>query len=410
MSQQEAKTSAQCGGRQTDSQSEFEQRRKKIAERMELVDSVLVVLSGKGGVGKSTVAVNLAGELSRRGEKVGLLDADMHGPSTPHMLGLEGTPVAAEGEVMQPVGHPSGLQVMSIGFLLRQRDDAVVWRGPMKMNLLGQFLADVEWGKLDHLVVDLPPGTGDEPLSVCQLIPDITGGIVVTTPQEVALSDVRKCVNFCSDIELPVLGVVENMSGYVCPNCGERSDIFGAGGGEDMADRMHVPFLGHIPMDPRMVEACDAGNICVEEFPDSEASSALKAVVNRITESSERDNQSNERRRTMRIAIPVAGDELASHFGHCEEFRFFDVSGDEGSIEDAEAQSPPPHRPGVLPKWLNENDTDVVIAGGMGRRAQQLFSEAGIDIVVGATGSEPRSLVQDYMQDSLTTGENPCSH
>ncbi len=292
MSPQSAGTSAEQSGAQADGKSKFEKRKKKIEGRMALVDHVLVVLSGKGGVGKSTVAVNLAGELARQGKKVGLLDADMHGPSTPHMLDLEGTPVAADGQVMRPVEHPGGLKVMSIGFLLRQKDDAVVWRGPMKMNLLGQFLADVEWGELDYLVVDLPPGTGDEPLSVCQLIPEITGGIVVTTPQEVALSDVRKCVNFCRDIELPVLGVVENMSGYVCPHCGERSDIFGSGGGEEMAEQMDVPFLGQVPMDHRMVEACDAGRMFVEEFPESDATAALNGAVGKIVESAERSNNS----------------------------------------------------------------------------------------------------------------------
>jgi Mrp family chromosome partitioning ATPase len=284
---QEAGSGTQQGGRQ----QQVEQQQKRLEGRMALVDNTVAVLSGKGGVGKSTMAVHLAAALQDAGNRVALLDADMHGPSTPRMLNLEDAKLYSDGQTLSPAEHPSGLKVMSIGFMLQQRDEAVVWRGPLKMNVLRQFLADVEWGELDYLIVDLPPGTGDEPLSICQLIPEMTGGVVVTTPQEVALNDVRKCVNFCRQIELPVLGVIENMSGFVCPHCGERSDIFGTGGGEEMSEEMDVPFLGRVPLDPRMVQAADEGRLMMETLEGSPAGEALEEIVDRVLEATGPDGE-----------------------------------------------------------------------------------------------------------------------
>lgn len=280
--------SQQTNGReQGGGMNDAERQQKRLEGRMALVDRVLIVLSGKGGVGKSTVAVNLATELNRKGNRVGLLDADMHGPSTPRMLNLGGTEIYSNGDAIQPAEHPSGLRVMSVDFLVEGRDEAVIWRGPLKMNILRQLLADVEWGELDYLIIDLPPGTGDEPLSICQLVPHPTGGIVVTTPQEVALSDVRRCVNFCHQLELPVTGVIENMSGFVCPHCGERSNIFGSGGGKTMAEEMGVRFLGQAPLDPRMVEAADRGDAFVEDYPDSELAKSFSEIVDNIVKVTE---------------------------------------------------------------------------------------------------------------------------
>ncbi|MDO9541428.1 MAG: Mrp/NBP35 family ATP-binding protein, partial [Kiritimatiellia bacterium] len=205
-----------------------------MQERLEQIKHKIIVLSGKGGVGKSTVAVNVAVSLTLAGKRVGLLDVDIHGPSIPKMLDLEDTRISVRDEIMLPV-EKDGLKVMSIGFLLQNRDDAVIWRGPMKMGVIKQFLKDVDWGELDYLVIDSPPGTGDEPLSVCQLVKNADGAVIVTTPQDVATNDVRKSINFCRQLNLPVLGVVENMSGFVCPKCGELTAIFKTGGGERMA-------------------------------------------------------------------------------------------------------------------------------------------------------------------------------
>ena len=255
--------------------------RQALAERMCRIKRKIVVLSGKGGVGKSTVAVNLAIALSLSGRKVGLLDVDIHGPSVPKMLGLDRTRVQTQGETMRPVELGS-LKVMSIGFLLSKADQAIIWRGPMKMGIIKQFLKDVAWGDLDYLIVDCPPGTGDEPLSVIQLMENADGAIIVTTPQEVALLDVRKSVTFCRELKLPVLGVVENMSGFICPKCGEIVDIFKKGGGEAMASDMGVPFLGRVPITRAVVDSGDAGRPCVYHYADDLAAKAFQRIADKL--------------------------------------------------------------------------------------------------------------------------------
>jgi len=256
--------------------------RDAMAKRMNRIKRKILILSGKGGVGKSTVAANLALTLARAGKQVGLLDVDIHGPSIPKLLGLEAHAITGAGSSLLPVEFNGHLKVMSIGFVLQNRDDAVIWRGPLKMNAIKQFLQDVEWGDLDYLVIDCPPGTGDEPLSVAQLVENADGAIVVTTPQDIAILDVRKSVSFCRQLNLPVLGVIENMSGFVCPHCGKRADIFKAGGGETMAKDMDVPFLGRIPIDPRIVEASDSGTPYVQAYAESEAAQAFNKAVDPI--------------------------------------------------------------------------------------------------------------------------------
>jgi Mrp family chromosome partitioning ATPase len=255
--------------------------RRLLAERMCAIKNKIVVLSGKGGVGKSTVAVNLAVALSLAGRKVGLLDIDMHGPSVPKMLRLEDTRIQTENESMLPV-EIGALKVMSIGFLLADSDQAVIWRGPMKMGIIKQFLKDVAWGDLDYLIVDCPPGTGDEPLSVIQLMENASGAVIVTTPQDVALLDVRKSITFCRQLKLPVLGVVENMSGFICPKCGEVVDIFKKGGGEAMAADMGVPFLGRVPITQAVVESGDAGQPCVYHYADDLAARAFNLIADTL--------------------------------------------------------------------------------------------------------------------------------
>ncbi len=251
----------------------------EIRKRVQQIKHQIVVLSGKGGVGKSTVAVNLAISLAAKGKKVGLLDIDIHGPSIPHILGLTNERLESDGTAIKPVKMNNNLKVMSIGFMLENQDAAVIWRGPMKYNVIKQFLKDVDWGDLDFLIVDSPPGTGDEPLSIVQLLEHATGAIVVTTPQGVAISDVRKSITFCRQLHLPVIGVIENMSGFVCPQCGTRVDIFKTGGGKLMATEMKVPFLGSIPIDPQIVEACDAGKPYVEHYADSETAKSFEKII-----------------------------------------------------------------------------------------------------------------------------------
>jgi len=238
-----------------------------------------------GGVGKSSVAINIAVSFSKRGLKVGLLDADMHGPSVAKMLGFEGKRLTiAENGGILPFPVNSNLVAVSMASFLEDGDTPVIWRGPLKMSALRQFLAEVDWGKLDYLVIDSPPGTGDEPLSVCQLVKDLTGAIIVTTPQDIALLDSRKCVGFLRQLSVPILGILENMSGLTCPHCGKNIDIFKSGGGEKAAKELNVPFLGRLPFDPRIVETTDNGKPFVEMYPDSESAKVLDKICSSIDE------------------------------------------------------------------------------------------------------------------------------
>lgn len=269
--------------RKKDESAEDFQDRQKLLSRLCRIRHKIVVLSGKGGVGKSTVAVNIATSLLMSGKRVGLLDVDIHGPSIPTMLGLEGRKPDGSKDGMFPVDL-DGLKVMSLGFLLESPDDAVIWRGPLKMGIIRQFLRDVLWGDLDYLIIDSPPGTGDEPLSVCKLIETLDGAVVVTTPQKVAAVDVRKSITFCRRMHLPVLGVVENMSGFVCPKCGEITQILRTGGGRRIADDMGVPFLGAIPMDPNIAEACDSGRAFIRHYAASPTAALVQDIVRPILE------------------------------------------------------------------------------------------------------------------------------
>ena len=259
-----------------------EQEDRRLRDRMSRIRRRLVVVSGKGGVGKSTAAANLAVALSSHGRRVGLLDVDIHGPSIPKILGCEGASLDSDGQSILPAGVRDRLAVMSVGFLIGNKTDAVIWRGPMKFKVIQQFLSDVAWGDLDYLVVDCPPGTGDEPLSIAQLAGRPAAAVVVTTPQELAVAEVRRCVSFCRKAELGIAGVLENMSGYVCPQCGAHTDLFGTGGGERLAEEMAVPFLGRIPIDPRVVGCGDAGTCLLEAHPDSPASQGYLALARNL--------------------------------------------------------------------------------------------------------------------------------
>ena len=266
--------------RPNESEQEY-QERMILQSRMCRIKHKIIVMSGKGGVGKSTVAVNLATAFKLAGMRVGLLDVDVHGPSIPTMLGLEDQRMQSGAGGMIPVDK-EGMKVISLGLLLPHKDDPVIWRGPRKMGAIKQFLSDVEWGDLDYLIIDAPPGTGDEQLSVCQLIDDLDGAVIVTTPQRVAAADVRKSINFCHALELPVLGVIENMSGFVCPKCGEVTELFSSGGGVKISEDMKVPFLGKIPIDPLIVQACDSGKAFITEYAKTPTADCMKDVIHKI--------------------------------------------------------------------------------------------------------------------------------
>lgn len=262
-------------------ESGMEEPLEVVEARMAKVKHRIMVMSGKGGVGKTTVAANLAFALGMSGLDVGLMDADIHGPNVPMILGIEEKrPAVIEGKIY-PVPVTPRLKAISIGFLLPSKDASIIWRGPLKMNAIRQFLTGVEWGELDYMVIDLPPGTGDEPLSVVQLLKKVDGAIIVTTPQDLALLSARKAVNFSRVLKVPVIGIIENMSGFVCPHCGTEINIFKYGGGERAAIELGVPFLGRVPFDPQMVEAADSGTPFVLQ-KGSRVTEAFEQIIENV--------------------------------------------------------------------------------------------------------------------------------
>lgn len=260
----------------------IDHRESLIKENMARIKRKILVMSNKGGVGKSTIAVNFAALLAKSGQKTGLLDIDIHGPSVARMTAQEGKGHESDGRLIDPIEAAPNLRMISMGTLVKEGDTPLIWRGPLKMGVLKQFLADVRWGDLDTLVIDAPPGTGDEPLTICQLIPEMTGAVVVTTGQAVALLDSRKAVSFLKQVGIPVLGVLENMTAFLCPHCGKEINLFKTGGGGRAAKEMDVPFLGSVPFDPRMVDAGDAGKFFALESPDSPPAAAMKAALDSV--------------------------------------------------------------------------------------------------------------------------------
>jgi Mrp family chromosome partitioning ATPase/predicted Fe-Mo cluster-binding NifX family protein len=376
----------------------------QIEQFLSGVKHKLLVMSGKGGVGKSTVAANMSLALSSLGYRVGLLDADLHGPSIAGLLGLIGLPLNAIGGHIEPFHVTENLKVVTIQGILREPDTALIWRGPVKISVIKQFLAEVKWGELDFLIIDSPPGTGDEPLTVAQTIKGCKA-IVVTTPQEVALADVRKSLAFCREVGLNVLGMIENMSGFVCPSCGTTHDIFKSGGGERLARDWSIPFLGKIPIDPAVVEAADMGLGIADRGNVAKAS--MQNIINTVLSVIEEQNTKGDATR-MKIAVPVANGKLCNHFGHCEQFAIVEV--ENGNTVGIQHLVPPPHEPGVIPNWLAEQNVTKVLAGGMGEKALAIFAQKGIDVVCGVRPDIPEKVVERYLAGNLETTTNACSH
>jgi ATP-binding protein involved in chromosome partitioning len=388
----------------------------RLAEQLQHIRHKLLVMSGKGGVGKTSVAVYLA-----LAYQVGLLDVDLHGPDVPRMLGISGKfGMDAEGHLV-PHRFDDHLQVVSIECLLHDRDEAVIWRGPLKHSYIRQSMSQVDWGELDYLVIDCPPGTGDEPLSVAQTISGVQA-VIITTPQEISLADVRKAINFCRKVGMPILGLVENMSGLICPHCGGEIRLFSQGGGQKTAALTKVPLLASLPFDLRVMESGDAGQPLIKAPDSSPFIQALMGLVDEVEQrlslsqgnlaekpapilSSEATMSDSG---TLKVAIPLAEGRLCSHFGHCQQFAVIRVK--EGLIDGKELHTPPPHEPGVLPRWLGDLGVNLIIAGGMGQRAISLFAENGIKVITGSPSHEPETLVQGYLAGTLVSGPNVCDH
>jgi Mrp family chromosome partitioning ATPase/predicted Fe-Mo cluster-binding NifX family protein len=395
---------------------------KEISERLEHIRNKILVMSGKGGVGKSSVAAYLAVALAKRGYKVGLMDVDLHGPSIPRLLGLGGQIQAGiqDGKA-RPVKYLPNMEVISMETLLGENKDvATIWRGPLKIGVIRQFISDIEWMDLDYLVIDSPPGTGDEPLTVAQTIPDAKA-LVVTTPQEISLADVRKSINFCRQVNMEILGLVENMSGLKCPHCGEIIDLFRAQGGMETAIQQHLALLGSLPLEPQVVQQGDIGGVAFLENEDLDFTQAFHKMVDRVVSLTEAGKHASPESAVSQVperevspegkktlAIPVSAGKLSSHFGHSENFVLIET--ENGEIRRTESRTPPPHEPGVLPRWLHDQGANVIIAGGMGERARQMCNENGIEVVTGAPVDSPEILAYQYLTRTLVTGENVCDH
>ena len=384
---------------------EKDQEEMAMARALKQIRHKLVVMSGKGGVGKSSVAVGLALALARRGKKVGLMDVDLHGPNVLRMLGLKEPLDLTHAQFALPPDLFDNLRVISIEVLMRNRDMAVIWRGPLKHQLIRQFISEVQWGALDYLVVDSPPGTGDEPMSVAQTIPDAQA-VIVTTPQEISLADVRKSLNFCEKINMKVVGVVENMSGYACPHCGKDLPLFKRGGGLKTAEAAKVPFLGALPFDPGVVEAADQGQLIDVKEDDSPFFQALKPIVDYILETLPLTPLVTREPGVLKFALPVEDGKLSDKFGHASHFAMFTVK--DGAVGPKELVPSPPHEPGGLPEWLDDLGVTHVIAGTLGEKAQGLLAKKSIEVIAGAPLEAPEALMEKYLNQTLTT--SPREH
>lgn len=264
--------------------ADFTEKDQKLKKNMSRIKHKIAVISGKGGVGKSTVAANLAMAFALHGYKnrVGILDVDIHGPCIPKLLGVKGKKFEISPLGALPVTGPEGIKVVSMDFLVQGQETPIIWRGPLKMQVIKQFLSDFMWGELDFLFIDAPPGTGDEPLSVMQLMPEMDGTIIVTIPSEVSEDVVKKAVSFARKMGIPIIGIVENMSGFICPKCGETINIFGSGGGKRIAEELNAPFLGQIPLDPKICEEADKGISFIAGTTGSASAKAFKEIVKKV--------------------------------------------------------------------------------------------------------------------------------
>jgi len=402
-------------------QDQHKQQDVEIKERLGHIKNKILVMSGKGGVGKSSVAAYLSVALAKKGYRVGLMDVDLHGPSIPRMLGLKGNigPGGSEGKA-HPIRYIPNMEVISIEPLMGEnKDSATIWRGPLKIGVIRQFIADIDWSDLDYMIIDSPPGTGDEPLTIAQTIPDAKS-VIVTTPQEISLADVRKSINFCRQVNMEILGLVENMSGLRCPHCGEMIDIFKTRGGEFTAKKEGLNLLGSLPFEPEVVSKGDIGNMSLLDDNKLLITQEFNKIVDKIVKLTETGsepvpeskNEFLDRKKRSAdskvLVVPVSGGKLSAHFGHCEQFAFIETQN--GKIMETEMHNPPGHEPGVLPRWLYEQGADVIIVGGMGDMAQQLLREKGIEVIIGAPMDPPESLANQYLSNTLMAGDNVCDH
>jgi len=313
----------------------LDQQDKKVREQLSRIKHKIMVMSGKGGVGKSTIAVNIAVGLSLQDFMVGLLDVDLHGPSIPKMLGARDLKLTRRPDGrLGAIKYSPNLKFLSIEPLLPSEDSAIIWRGPIKISAIKQFIGDIDWGELDYLVIDAPPGTGDEPLTVAKTIPDAYA-LIVTTPQEVSLIDVKRSIRFCQKVKMRILGIVENMSGFICPHCGKPLDLFKRGGGQRLAEEMGVRFLGKIPVDPRIVDTGDRGKPIVGAYPESITAQAFDDLIRNIVTATEEMQREVLEEKFMRVACPVATPQkFEPRLDKLELFALYDIENNRVLVKD----------------------------------------------------------------------------
>jgi len=375
-----------------------------VREALKKIKNKVMILSGKGGVGKSTVSVCLATDLANRGYKTGILDVDLHGPSVPRMLGISGLLDIDSEKHLIPKTVMKNLSVVSIEYLLADKNQAVIWRGPLKHSAIAQFIGQVAWGELDYLVIDSPPGTGDEPLSVAQLIPDAKG-VIVTQPQEISLADVRKCITFCKHVEMEPIGIIENMSGIICPHCGKKFHIFKSGGGEKIALITGLPFLGTLNFDPDLVDAADKGKLVSymsdEKRPyNQDFKKITDNVIKRVEETRVEPISVEEirRRRWIRVAIPLFKDKVAPILPQADEIAVFHVI--EGRIEES-ARLRPEGKHTITPADISQLKVNLVILKDIKEKAKYVFNRYKIGVVSNAPDLPPEKLIEEFLAGRL---------
>ena len=375
----------------------MEQEDKKVREQLSKIKYKILVMSGKGGVGKSTVAVNIAIGLSLQDFMVGLLDVDLHGPNIPKMLGARDLRLSRKPDgKIGAIKYSPNLKFLSIEPLLPSEDSAVIWRGPLKHSAIRQFIGDIDWGELDYLIIDAPPGTGDEPLTVAKTIPDAYV-VIVTTPQEVSLIDVKKSIRFCQKTKMRILGIVENMSGFICPHCGKPIDLFKKGGGEKLAQEFGLRFLGRIPIDPRVVDTGDTGRPFIAAYPESPTAKAFEELIRKIISATEEMKRDILEERFMRIAIPInTPSKIEIDPEKFDLFAIYDIENNKILVKDvvkrAENQN--------LIDFLKEQVVTHVLLFDPPKNLADHLSQNEIRVLITDTSTEsPDNLIEEYLKE-----------
>ncbi|MGB9762322.1 MAG: P-loop NTPase [Caldimicrobium thiodismutans] len=377
----------------------LDQQDKRVREQLSKIKHKIMVMSGKGGVGKSTIAVNIAVGLSLQDFMVGLLDVDLHGPSIPKMLGARDLKLTRRPDGrLGAIKYSPNLKFLSIEPLLPSEDSPIIWRGPIKISAIKQFIGDIDWGELDYLIIDAPPGTGDEPLTVAKTIPDAYA-LIVTTPQEVSLIDVKKSIRFCQKVKMRILGLVENMSGFICPHCGKPLDLFKRGGGQKLAEEMGIRFLGKIPVDPRIVDTGDRGKPIVGAYPESVTAQAFEDLIRNIISATEEMVREVIEEKFMRIACPISTPQkFEPNIEKMELFALYDVENNKILVKDVVKK---PEDQDLIDFLKEQVATHIMLHNPPKELADKLSANQIRVLITETPEANPDNLIQEYLQSKV---------